>query len=114
MAYAKLTSRIPAIIAAIDPAVDATLKVSAESVVADAKSRVPRDTDRLYNAIHAEDVPAGQVVMAGDEDAWYGHLVENGTSGPTGHPPRPFLAPALEGRREGVIAAVAAALKAIT
>jgi HK97 gp10 family phage protein len=49
-------------------------------------------------------------VVAGDDDVFYGHFVENGT---VKQPPRPFLIPALEAAAPGIIAGVQRVLRGI-
>jgi HK97 gp10 family phage protein len=93
----------------VDHAVDS----GAERVVQSAKDRVPIRSGALRNAIHTEDErdPRGgqrTFVIAGNDDVFYGHLVEHGT---THVAPRPFLVPALEEHRADIVMAAAAAIR---
>lgn len=104
-----LRSRLTAIAAALDEQVDPAMHEIAQQVEADAQSRVPVDTGDLRDAIHIVKVDEGAyAVVAGDDDAFYGHMVENGT---THSPPRPFLIPAAEAVRDKVDDAVRRALR---
>jgi HK97 gp10 family phage protein len=105
-----LTSRIPKITAAMLPAVDAALEVGAEVVVAAAKGRVPVRTGDLRDAIHADKETPG-LVIAGNDDVFYAHIVEHGG---VNTDPHPFLVPALEERSAEVVSGVRAAIKRIT
>jgi HK97 gp10 family phage protein len=86
-------SRIPQITAELRPRLDAALRDGAEKIAAAAKQRVPVQSGALRTAIHTETDADGVYVIAGDNDAFYGHMVEFGT---THTPARPFLIPALE------------------
>jgi HK97 gp10 family phage protein len=101
-------NRFPQIIATLDPRVDVAVRLGAQAVEADARSRVPVDSGSLRDAIHTEKGEGGHLVVAGDSNVFYGHLVELGTSRV---PPRPFLIPALEARRDEIVGLVAAALR---
>lgn len=94
-----LKSRIPLIIAALDDAAIDGVKEAAEQIVETAKQRVPVVSGALRDAIHVETKGNEISVVAGDSDAWYGHIVENGS---VSNPPRPFLIPALESEREQI------------
>jgi HK97 gp10 family phage protein len=106
-----LTSRIPRITVEMLPAVELALKAGAETVAAAARDRVPVETGKLRDAIHVERDGIGFEVRAGDTDAFYGHIVEHGS---THTAPHPFLIPALEATRGEVVAEVRAAIKRIT
>lgn len=120
---AKLTSRIPLIVAELDETTLEGVMEIAERIVEGAKQRVPDApplTEGLVGAIHietgsdlvksteagfshsaltvtAEDLAEGAVaVVAGDHDHFYGHIIENGG---VHTPPRPFLVPAFEQER---------------
>lgn len=124
---AKLTSRIPQIIAELDPkTMDAVVEL-AERVVEGAKERVPDDTPigvGLISAIHVETgsdlVKSTEIVgpanpeavysatelsdsavavVAGDHDHFYGHILEHGGLHTA---PHPFLVPAYEAERENL------------
>lgn len=103
-------SDFPEIIAAIPVRLNAGLRAGAERVETAAKSRVTVSSGGLRNAIHVEDIEDGYAVIAGDDDVFYGHLVEHGTSHTA---PRPFLVPALEESAEEIAGFVAAALKGL-
>lgn len=106
---ATLQNRLPQIAAGLRPKVAAAVKVGAQRIAETAKERVPVDDGDLQRAIHVERVgPAEYSVVAGDENVFYGHLVEHGT---VRTPPRPFLVPAKEARTAEAVALVSAALK---
>jgi HK97 gp10 family phage protein len=109
---ATLTSRIPQIILSLNPRVDGALKVGAEAISQEAKQRVPVETGTLRDAIHvaSSGVGGGWSVIAGDDDAFYGHIIEHGG---VNTPPHPFLIPAAESQRDSVAAAVSAVLKTL-
>lgn len=105
-----LRSRLPQITAALPARVDVALKAGAEAIERGAKDRVPVASGDLRDAIHVEDADDGFYVVAGDEETFYGHLVEHGV---THTAPRPFLIPAAEAARGEIVAGVAAALKGL-
>lgn len=105
---ATLKSRIPEITASLTPRTREALRPGAEMISVEAKGRVPVETGALRNAIHVEPDQAGWAVVAGDQKAFYGHIVENGS---VHAPPHPFLVPALESQKEAVVAEVVAALR---
>lgn len=109
---------------------DRAVKAALEPVVAEAKARCPREpggSHHLQDAIHIEEQLEGIYVVAGDNRAWYGHLVEfgsyktgerftrnrvgtqfHGHEGREGHttgvmPAHPFLTPAFEANRTPII-----------
>lgn len=89
-----LKSRLPQIAAALPALVDEGVEQTAEHVAQYARVRVPVDEGDLRDAIHVErQARAAHRVVAGDTDAFYGHMVEHGT---TRLPPRPFLVPAVD------------------
>jgi HK97 gp10 family phage protein len=102
-----LKSRLPQIAATLDPRVTAAMRAGAEAIEQEAKARVTVASGDLRDAIHTEVDGDDVYVMAGDDDVFYGHFVEFGT---TRTPARPFLVPALEARRESVLASVRATL----
>jgi HK97 gp10 family phage protein len=110
MAITKTTliSRIPAIVADLPSTVKDALEESADAIAEGAKSRVPVDTGDLRDAIHVEEIENGFSVVAGDDDVFYGHIVENGG---VNTPPRPFLIPAFEAERDNLLERVAEALE---
>ena len=103
-----LKSRIPEIIVAIETELATAAEAGAETVAAAARARVPVATGRLRDAIHTERREDGVYVIAGDNEAWYGHIVEHGGRD---HPAHPFLVPALEESRGTIIDGFARALK---
>lgn len=109
---ATLKSRIPEITASLTPRTRAALRPGAEMIAIEAKERCPRTSGagpHLQDAIHVEPDEAGWAVVAGNETVFYGHMVENG--GAINRAPHPFLVPALESRKEAVVAEVVAALR---
>lgn len=123
---AKLTSRIPLIVAELDEKTLEGVVEIAERIVEGARERVPDApplSEGLIEAIHvetgtdlvksteagfshsalsvtAEELSAGAVaVVAGDHDHFYGHIIENGG---VHTPPRPFLVPAFEAERSNL------------
>lgn len=121
---AKLTSRIPLIIADLDETMLEGVLEVAERIAEGARQRVPDAppmNEGLVEAIHvetgadlvkasevgfgadvqtAEDLAGNAVaVVAGDSEHFYGHFLENGTSRT---PPRPFLIPAFEAERDSL------------
>lgn len=108
---ATLKSRLPEIVAELRPRVSAAVKEASEHVADEAKMRVPVDTGDLRDAIHVErGGPATYSVLAGDSDAFYGHMVEFGTSRTA---PRPFMVPAAEASRAVAEAMVTAVLRGL-
>jgi HK97 gp10 family phage protein len=107
---ATLKSRFPQIVAALDPSMMAATKAAAEVIAQRAKDRVPVESGELRDAIHVVDEDEGHSVVAGDTDAFYGHMVEFGT---THTAARPFLIPAAEETRPEVEAAASAALRLV-
>lgn len=108
---ATLKSRFPEITAELRPRVSAAVKAAAEGIENGAKERVPVDTGALRDAIHVERQGVAEyAVIAGDSAAWYGMLVEHGT---THNPPHPFLIPAAELGREAAEGLVQAALRGL-
>lgn len=95
-----LRSRLPQISRELRPRVATATRRGAEEIAKDAKNRVPVRSGKLRDAIHVEfKGDADWDVVAGDRDAFYGHMVEHGT---TRAAPRPFLIPALMARRAEV------------
>jgi HK97 gp10 family phage protein len=101
-------SRLDAIARSFDNRVEAAIHVGAGRIKQRAQERVPVDEGRLRDAIHVEATPLGAYVIAGDNKAFYGHMIEHGT---THTPPRPFLIPALEESRDDLMLSIAAALR---
>lgn len=95
-----LKSRFPEIAAALPNRVGAALEPAAETIKEAARQRVPVATGRLRDAIHVrKDNVLAYSVVAGDDEAFYGHMVEHGTNK---NPPHPFLVPAAEEQRDQV------------
>ncbi len=107
---ATLKSRIPEIIATLPPEVEQALRPGAEAIATEAKARVPVETGTLRDAIHVEKVDEGFSIVAGDNNAFYGHIVENGSVYTPAHP---FLIPSAESQRMAVAAFVQAVLRTI-
>lgn len=104
-------SRLPQIEAELVAKMDAVVKTVAEQIEQAAKERVPVDTGRLRDAIHTDHIGPGEYsVVAGDNKAFYGHVVEHGGARIGG---RPFLVPALEEARGEVPVLGRAALKSL-
>jgi HK97 gp10 family phage protein len=95
-----LKSRIPQIIVEIDVRIAEVIDRGTDQVERDAKARVPKATGKLHDAIHKDERKDGTYVLGGDDEAWYGHLVEYGTVRTT---PQPFLVPALEENRADIV-----------
>jgi HK97 gp10 family phage protein len=95
----------------LPPTVDVALNQGAESIAEEAQNRVPIASGKLRDAIHVDRKDTGEVfVVAGDDEVFYGHLVEYGTTN-TGA--QPFLIPALEDKRATVLADVTVALRSL-
>ena len=75
-----LRSRLPAIISELQSQTRGASEEVAEDIVKDAQSRVPVRTGGLRDAIHWEPDAEGWRIVAGDEDHFYGHIVEFGSS----------------------------------
>ena len=104
-------SRIPQITAKMIPVLEAAVTEAAQLVEDRAKQRVPVNTGRLRDAIHIEHTGLGEVtVVAGDTEAFYGHIVEHGGRYT---PARPFLLPAGEESRDDAVKLVALALRSL-
>ena len=111
---ATLKSRLPQIIPEMAAKVSATVKWGAEMIAEDASALAPDATpygEGLVSAIHVERAGAAEyAVVAGDEDVFWGHFQEFGT---TKQAPQPFLIPAAEGRIGDIEAAVTAVLRGL-
>jgi HK97 gp10 family phage protein len=104
-------SRLREISAALPIRLDAVARKAADDVADGARENVAVRTGDLRNAIHVEHRGVGEyAVVAGDDKAWYGLLVEHGTRH---NPPRPFLHPAAENARAGIQAWGVATLKGL-
>lgn len=113
---ATLRSRFPQIITRLAPQTQAAVRRGAEAVAERARERVPDAPPKgrgLVEAIHVEYTAAsegsgGYSVVAGDEEAFYGHMVEFGTSHSAA---QPFLIPALEESKAEIESLVSASLR---
>jgi HK97 gp10 family phage protein len=96
-AAASLKSRLPEIIALVDVRSSAYAKALAEEIAERARDRAPDAPPLgtgLVSSIHVEELDEDTFsVQAGDDDVFYGHMVEYGTSHSA---PVPFLIPAFE------------------
>ena len=91
-----LRSRIPLIASELDDKLIEGVADLAQRVADGAQERVPVDSGNLRDAIHVETNGMEVRVVAGSREAFYGHIVENGS---VRQPPRPFLVPAFEALR---------------
>lgn len=105
-----LKSRLPQIVTELRSRSSVAARIGADMIAAGAKDRVPVSTGRLRDAIHVEKTDLGYSVVAGDTEAFYGHLVEFGTTHSGAHP---FLIPAAEAAENELEAAVEAALRSL-
>ena len=105
-----LKSRLPQIALQVEILVEEAIEEGAEHVAAAARQRVRVASGKLRDAIHTDDQDEGVYVVAGDTDAWYGHLVEHGTAHTS---PHPFLVPSLEENRDTVTGMVRASLRGL-
>lgn len=93
-----MKSRFPKIANELKPKLDLAVRQTAREIGYGAQQRVPVRTGALRDAIHTEREGLGRyAVVAHSHEAWYGHLVEWGTSHSA---PHPFLTPAAEAARE--------------
>lgn len=100
MRNVTLHSRFPQIALELPGRVAEAAKKGAERVADGARERVPVHTGRLHDAIHVEQQGVGDyAVIAGDHDAFYGHIVEHGGRF---SPPHPFMMPAAEATRDDI------------
>jgi len=108
---ATLKSRLPLIAAELRPRTSAAVKAGAEVIAADARSKVHVRSGELQNRITVERRGGAEYsVVAGDEEAFYGHLLEGGNDIA---PPYPFLTPAFEENEGEVVRLVQASLKTL-
>lgn len=115
---AILRSRLPAIIGSLAVVVDDAVIKGAHLVQADAERRLAphRRTGELEQQVHVDDQKReGVYVVAGEPTdpsfAFWGHMLEHGTSH---SPPYPFLVPALEENEERIKGMVIAAVRSVT
>ena len=107
---ATLKSRLPQIIAEMEPEISGAMRVGAELIEGRAKERVPDAPpvgEGLVAAIHVEEADDGYSVVAGDSKHFYGHFLEYGTKRAAAHP---FLVPAKEESEDEVLGLVQAVL----
>ena len=112
---ATLKSRLPGIIAELQPRVSRAVRQGAEEISETAQRNLiaggHNRTGDLLGAIHVERVgPAEYSVVAGDGDVFWGHFLENGTDVA---PPYPFLMPAAEEHREDIADKVQTVLRTL-
>ena len=115
MARATLKSRLPQVAAELQPRVSRAVKEGAEEVAQAAQRNLAANgnvrTGELLNSIHVENAgPAEYRVVAGNNEAFYGHFVEHGTDVA---PPSPFLLPAAEENRHEVALKVQNVLRSL-
>lgn len=92
--YTSYQSRIPYVMTLIEHQVDQVVERVADRIVEEAQARVPQESGRLHDAIHKEHRGVGEyAVLAGDDEVFWGHMVEFGTVKANAHP---FLVPAAE------------------
>lgn len=104
----RVKSKLPRVVAELGR-LDATIHKGAELLAQYARFRVPVDDGDLRSAIHVErEGVASYHVIAGDQEVFWGHLAEHGTSHSA---PRPFLVPAVDDARKTVVGLVAAQLR---
>lgn len=112
-AAVTLKSRIPEIMVEISRFSNQANQDIADAIAEEARERVPRRTGALHDAIHVEFKGDDDwSVVAGNDDAWYGHLVEYGHTGKSAAP-QPFLTPAAESQRPTIWARYAGYLKGL-
>lgn len=92
------TSRFPEIVAELAVKLDAVGQLTAETVVVGAKANLALGPPKVHlkedDHIHVEHVGVGEhMVVAGDNETFYGHIVEHGSVHAAAHP---FLMPAAE------------------
>jgi HK97 gp10 family phage protein len=106
---AETRSELGRIAEEIEPQVREATRKGASAIAATAKELVPIETGALRRAIHVEfEGDADWLVVAGDHDAFYGHIVEYGGLHSS---PHPFLVPAGEAHKETLRALVVEALR---
>jgi HK97 gp10 family phage protein len=112
-----LKSRLPAIASELKIAVDAAIVKGAHAVAADAERRLEPHcrTGELEQQVHVDEAQReGVYVVAGDPKdpsfAFWGHMLEHGTSH---SPPYPFLVPALEENRTAIEQLVRVSLRGL-
>lgn len=113
MATTSLKSRLPEIAAELRPKVAEAVKWGAERIAEDASAKLPYGPPEIHlkERIHVERAgPATYRVVAGDEEAYYGHIIEFGSVKMAA---RPFLVPALEENTADIEAVVTGVLRGL-
>lgn len=99
-----LNSRLKTIARRLEEGLDDALKQVADDIAAGARSRVPVDSGDLKASIRVDKRGDGEyAIVAGDGDAYYARLVEQGT---VKRPATPYLQPAVEAERDNLDNAV--------
>ena len=114
--YARLESRLPAIIAEIEIVTNEAAELTANKIAEDARAAAPFATGRLRDSIHVEEIDNGYAVVADatDEDGFpYPLVIEYGGRSGVGVGPRAFMTPAAEANREMFLSIAATSLAAI-
>lgn len=109
----SLRSRFPGIEARIARRISTEMRHTARLIAADAVQRIHPGPNPVHLAdeIHVErEAPASYLVVAGERDAYYGHILEHGSVQAA---PRPFLLPALEAQKPDALARTRAILRGI-
>lgn len=110
-----LRSRIPQIIAEMEPKTGLAVGAGARLIRDAAKENLVEDgtirTGNLRDSIHVTRRGTTARVIAGNKDVFYGHLVERGTA--TGSPAQPFMVPAAEEMKDEVVELIAATLRTL-
>jgi HK97 gp10 family phage protein len=106
----SLTSRFPQIAASLQPRVTAALREAADEVADEARGRVVVASGDLRDSIHVDQDGDDVYVVVGNDDVYYGHLVEFGTAKV---PARPFLVPSLEAKRDDILMSVKTVLRTL-
>jgi HK97 gp10 family phage protein len=121
-AYVTLQSDLDGIASGISDEVDEVLRAKADEIADAARQAVPRDTGNLADSITVEEdtrrgysgyrVVADARSATGKYDVPYAHMVEYGSV--HNDPPRPFLVPALDERRDEIYKSVMDAIEELT
>jgi HK97 gp10 family phage protein len=121
-AYVTLQSDLDGIASGISDEVDEVLRAKAEEIAEAARQAVPRNTGNLADSIVIEEdtrrgysgyrVVADARSATGKYNAPYAHMVEYGSV--HNDPPRPFLIPALDDRREEIFKSVMDTIEELT
>jgi HK97 gp10 family phage protein len=119
VAYVTLNSELDNIASGISDEVAEIMREKTEDIANAARQAVPRNTGNLADSIEVVEsdlrgqrgyrVVADARSTSGKYDVPYAHMVEYGSV--HNDPPRPFLGPALDERREEIEKAVDATLK---